>query len=89
MRRRLRASKARVRITLQDALFLRGRTRAQLVSRYGSEEMALAYWRAHRTDLAYWRAHRTDMLQRGYETPELPPHWHCSRADCERHRGGS
>jgi hypothetical protein len=77
MPRRLRASKAKIRITLQDALSLRGRTRAELMRRYGSEEMALAYWHAH----------RTDMLQRGFGEPELPRHWTCPRADCERHSG--
>ena len=65
MPRRLRVSKARIRPNLQDILALRSLTRSQLIARFGSEEMALAHWRAH----------RADMLARGYEAPPLPPRW--------------
>lgn len=65
MPRRRRASKARIQPTLQDILALRGGTRRELVARFGSEEMALAFWRVH----------RADMLTRGHEVPELPPRW--------------
>jgi hypothetical protein len=65
MPRRTRASKARIQVTLQDVLFLRGRPRDDLVRHYGSEAMALAYWKV-------WRE---QMLARGVEERPLPWRW--------------
>jgi hypothetical protein len=77
MPKRKRASKARVQVpSLGQSLSLRGGNRAELVVRFGSEEMALAMWRAY----------RTMMLQTGYEEPALPPYWNHPLTIVERRR---
>jgi hypothetical protein len=65
MPQRKRASKSKIRVTLQDALALRGLPRQALIERYGSAEMVLAFWRAH----------RERMLAQGSEELPLPWRW--------------
>jgi hypothetical protein len=65
MPRRKRASKAKVKPTLQDVLAMRGYQRGKLIQRFGSEDMVLAFWKVH----------REQMLARGHEELPLPWRW--------------